>query len=213
MDTEISVQLQKVKIGKTAKPLTTKEIESFENVWVKTIQTKIQETLEFKDGAEKLNLQLDKTRRIYICKGRITGDYLIYIPSNTLMSEKLVAHGQLKTLHGRVSNTMGRGQRKILAKLCQLTKRVIHKYYGCKRFRAVACPAQAVGDLHHGRTSGSRQFQVVSIDFAGQLIYIKRGKPEGKAHILVYSCSLTREVYMDLMKDQSLEDFFIDVYI
>ena len=106
MDTEISVQLQKVKIGKTAKPLTTKEIESFENVSVKTIQTKIQETLEFKDGAEKLNLQLDKTRRIYICKGRITGDYLIYIPSNTLMSEKLVAHGQLKTLHGRVSNTM-----------------------------------------------------------------------------------------------------------
>ena len=106
MDTEISVQLQKVKIGKTAKPLTTKEIESFENVWVKTIQTKIQETLEFKDGAEKLNLQLDKTRRIYICKGRITGDYLIYSPSNTLMSEKLVAHGQLKTLHGRVSNTM-----------------------------------------------------------------------------------------------------------
>ena len=106
MDTEISVQLQKVKIGKTAKPLKTKEIESFENVWVKTIQTKIQETLEFKDGAEKLNLQLDKTRRIYICKGRITGDYLIYIPSNTLMSEKLVAHGQLKTLHGRVSNTM-----------------------------------------------------------------------------------------------------------
>ena len=110
MDTEISVQLQKVEIGKTAKALDNKaldkEIESSEIIWVNTMQTKIQDTLEFKDGAEKLNLQLDKTRRIYICKGCIIGDYLIYIPSNTLMSEKLVAHGQLKTLYGRVGNTM-----------------------------------------------------------------------------------------------------------
>ena len=65
-----------------------------------------------------------------------------------------------------------------ILKLHQLTKRVIQKCYGCKRFQVVACPAPVVGDLPHDRTSGSRQFQVIGIDFAGPLIYIKKGKQE-----------------------------------
>ena len=70
--------------------LTTKEIDSSKIIWVKTIQAKIQDTPQFKDDAVKLILQLDEIHIIYIYKGRITGDYLIYIPSNTSMSEKLV---------------------------------------------------------------------------------------------------------------------------
>ena len=88
MDTKIPAQLQKVEIGKTVRALMTKEIESSEILWVKTVQTKIQDTLsEFKDDAEKLKLQLDKTHRIYICKGHITGDYPISIPANTSMNK------------------------------------------------------------------------------------------------------------------------------
>ena len=76
------------------------------------------------------------------------------------MSKKLVAHAHLKTVHGGVSYTMVEVREKFwIPKLHQLTKRVIHKCYGCKRFRAVACPAPAVGDLPFDRTSGSRQFQ------------------------------------------------------
>ena len=87
---------KRLKLERQSGPLRTKEIESSEILWVKTGQTKIQDTLlEFKDDAEKLNFQLDKTRRIYICKGRITGDYPISIPSNTSMSEKLVAYAHL----------------------------------------------------------------------------------------------------------------------
>ena len=86
--------------------LTTKEIDSSKIIWVKTIQAKIQDTPQFKDDAVKLILQLDEIHIIYIYKGRITGDYLIYIPSNTSMSEKLVAHACLKTFHGGVGYTM-----------------------------------------------------------------------------------------------------------
>lgn len=39
----------------------TKEIESFEIVWVKAIHIKIQDRPQFKDD-EKLNLQLDESR-------------------------------------------------------------------------------------------------------------------------------------------------------
>ena len=60
-----------------SRPLNTKEIETREILWVKTIQRKIQDTQQFKDNADKLNLQLDEIHRIHICKGRITGDYPI----------------------------------------------------------------------------------------------------------------------------------------
>ena len=80
---------KKLKLERQSGLLTIKEIESSEILWVKTIQTKIQYTQQFKDDAEKLNL--DKIHRIYICKGCITGDYPIYIPSNTLITKKLVA--------------------------------------------------------------------------------------------------------------------------
>ena len=104
---------KRLKLERQSGPLSTKEIESSEILWVKTGQTKIQDTLlEFKDDAEKLNFQLDKTRRIYICKGRITGDYPISIPSNTSMSEKLVAYAHLKTLHGGVGYTMAEVRKK-----------------------------------------------------------------------------------------------------
>ena len=48
---------------------------------------------------------------------------------------------------------------------------------------------------------------MIGFDFAGPLIYIKKGNQEGKAYILLYSCSLTRAVYMELMRDQSIEEF------
>ena len=54
-----------------------------------------------------------------------------------------------------------------IPKLRQLIKRVIFRCYGCKRFRAAACPVPEVGDLPLDRISGSRQFQVIGIDFVG----------------------------------------------
>ena len=101
------------------------------------------------------------------------------------MRKKLVAHAHLRTLYRGVGHTMAKiRERSWIPKLRQLTKRVIHKCYGCKRFRT-----PAVADLPLDRTRGSRQFQVIGIDFAGPLIYIKKGKQEEKAYNLVYSCN------------------------
>ena len=122
------------------------------------------------------------------------------------MSKKFVARTRLKTLHEEVSHTIAEiRERFCISKLRHFTKRVTHKCYGCKRFRA--CPAAVVGDLPLDHTSGSRQFQMIGLDFTRPLIYIKKGKQEGKTYILVYSCNLIRAVYMDLMRDQSLEEF------
>ena len=146
-----------LKLERQSGPLATKELESSEILWVKTIQTKIQDTPKFKDDTEKLNFQLDKIRRIYICKGHITGDYPIYIPSNTLMNKNtLVAHAHLKTLHVGSGLHSERGQRKILDSKVTSARKMCKSQVGCKRFRVVPCPAPAVGDLPLDQTNGSR---------------------------------------------------------
>ena len=126
---------KRLKSEKQSWLLTTKGIESSEIFWVEAIQTKIQDTPQFKNEDEKLNLQLDETNTIYICKGRITGDYPIYISSNTLMREKLTAHAHFKILRVGVGYTIAEVNKRFwIPKLRQLAKRVIHKCYECKRF-------------------------------------------------------------------------------
>ena len=101
--------------------------------------------------------------------------YPIYILSNALISKKLVANSHLKTLHWGVGYAVVEVRERFwIPKLRQLTKRVIHKCYGCKRFPAVACTAPAVGNLPLDHTSSSRQFHMIGINFAGPLIYIKK---------------------------------------
>lgn len=98
------------------------------------------------------------------------------------MNEKLVAHGHLKTLHDGVGYTMTEVRGRFwISKLHQITKHMIYKCYGCKRFRTVACPAPAVGDL----ILDSIQLLVIDINFAGPLIYTKKRKQEVKPLILL----------------------------
>ena len=62
---------KRLKLERQSGPLTTKEIESSEILWVKTVQAKVQDTLQFKDETDKRNLKLDETHRICISKGSI----------------------------------------------------------------------------------------------------------------------------------------------
>ena len=47
------------------------------------------------------------------------------------------------------------------------------------------------GFLARERTKGNTPFHVVGVDFAGPVKYFKKSKKQGKAYVVVYSCSLT----------------------
>ena len=49
-------------------------------------------------------------------------------------------------------------------------------------------------------------FQTIGVDYAGPIKY-RQKKLKKKAYILLYSCSLTRAVYLDLLPDLSTEEF------
>jgi len=57
------------------------------------------------------------------------------------------------------------------------------------------------------RIEGSYPFQVVEVDYAGPILYKASKNLEGKAYILLFACSLTRAVHLELPADQTTEGF------
>ena len=70
-------------------PLTTDEINAQLEFWIKRAQDQNRETKNFKEDKLQLNLQINE-RDIYECRGRVQGDYPIYVPDEGILAEKLV---------------------------------------------------------------------------------------------------------------------------
>ena len=51
------------------------------------------------------------------------------------------------------------------------------------------------------------QFQVIGVEYAGPLYYWISPIKEGKAYILLFSCSLTRVIHLQLLKEQTTKEF------
>ena len=136
------------------------------------------------------------------------GHYLVYLPDTHPYTVKLVEDAHRRTLHGGVSLTMSRIQERYwVPRLRRLTKRVIKRCHGCRRFQVRAAFRPPPGNLPRDRTEGRRPFQVVGVDFAGPIKYRVTQKKEGKAYITLYACSLTRAIYMELSKSMETGEF------
>lgn len=105
VDTTIRYQFKEKEICSYQRTLRTEEIESARRTWIKQIQSAHEETNKFKQDKERLNLQKYQ-HGIYVCIGRVEGDYPIYLPMNDVFSQKLVEHSHKKTLHGGVGFTI-----------------------------------------------------------------------------------------------------------
>ena len=60
-----------------------------------------------------------------------------------------------------------------------------------------AAPRIAAKTSYRGK-SGNHAFQVVGVDYAGPLKYRKKSGKDGKAYIVLCTCSLTRVLYLEL---------------
>ena len=114
----------------------------------------------------------------------------MYLPSKHNVSEKIIEDAHFQTLYGGAGLTMSMVRESYwIPKLHQLTKKVIRKCYGCKRFQAAAFANPPTGNLPRERTEGSIPFQVIGVDFTGPIYYRQTAKSEGKAYIILYTCS------------------------
>ena len=86
-------------------PLITEEVEESGKLVVRCTQEANINSRQFQNDVERLNLQKNE-QGVFICKGRIDGDYPAYLPPTSLLSEKIIMDAHLHTLHGEVGYTM-----------------------------------------------------------------------------------------------------------
>ena len=188
-------------------PLTTEEIERQRMFWIKRAQQQAKATQNYEKDSLQLNVQTNQDG-VQECRGRIQGSYPIYLDDTTPYTRKLVERSHLDTLHGGVTLTMAKvRERYWVPRLRKLTKQVIKSCAGCKRFQAIALSNPPPGPFPLDRTQGSTPFEVIGVDFAGPIKYRIRSKKEGKAYIALYSCSLTRAIYLDVTQSLETSEF------
>ena len=188
-------------------PLTTKEIDQQRLFWEKRVQESCKGEEKLEEDRLQLNLQ-ENQNGVLECRGRIQGDYPVYLPDNHLYTEKLVTEAHLGTLHGGVGLTMAKvRERHWVPRLRRLTKKIVKTCYGCKRFQVRALASPPPGNLPKDRTERRAAFQVVGIDYAGPLKYRKTKKVEGKAYLALYACSVTRALYLELLPNMETSEF------
>ncbi|XP_068712807.1 uncharacterized protein [Montipora foliosa] len=131
--------------------------------------------------------------------GRIQGKRPMYLPVDATFTRKLVQRIHAETLHGGMSLTMAAVCEEYwIPTLRKLVKSVRSTCWGCKQFRALPVRAPPPGLLPKERTVISGAFEVIGTDFAGPILYKLRNKREGKAYLVIFSCSLSRAVHLEL---------------
>lgn len=55
--------------------------------------------------------------------------------------------------------------------------------------------------------SGSRPFEVTSVDFAGPLSYIISTKEQGKCYLIIFTCASSRAVHLEPTEAQTADEF------
>ena len=175
--------------------------------WVKRTQCSKLNTDQFQEDRLKVNLHKN-AEGLYECRGRIQGSYPAYLLPDDLLTEKMVHDVHVLSLHGGVGLTMMLIRQEYwVQRLRRLTKKVITGCYGCKKFQVAAFANPPTASLPTDQTEGSVPFEVLGVDFAGPMAYKLSPKKEGKAYILLFMCSLSRAIHLELLPNQTTEEF------
>lgn len=193
--------------GRRHGPLTTDEIDQQRQWWIGKVQAEAKGDPKFANDSVQLNIQAD-TNSILKCRGRVQGKLPIYLPHSSLFSVKLVEEAHIATLHGGVILTMAKIRGKFwIPRLRRLVKKSQKGCTRCKKFMAKPYQAPIPAQLPTTRTEGTTPYKVIGVDFAGPIKYrVKRNK-EGKAYLVLFACSLTRGVYLEVLKSLETASF------
>ena len=118
---------------------------------------------------------------IYVCRGRIEDSHPVFIPPDSWLADKLIFQAHKNTLHGGAVLTMTKVRSNYwIHTLSNLTKSVVKKCYGCKRFNSLPYPGVKPGPLPNDRTEQAMPFQVIGTDFWVQFITLLKQRKNQK---------------------------------
>ena len=145
-------------------------------------------------------LHLHKNQEgIYACRGRIEGAYPVYIPSESILCQKFIFSAHKGTLHGGVTMIMVKVRPQYwIPTLRNLVKFIITNCRACNKYQTKSHPDPKSGSITKDRTEQCFPFQVIGVDYTGP-IYRSNTRKDLKGYILLFSCSVSRAVYLELV--------------
>ena len=187
--------------------LVTQETQEAEKCIVKISQNAKMLENDYEDISKRLGLTPD-VEGILRCRGRVTGEYPVYIPTNSKLARLIIEDAHERTLHGGVTSTMAKiRESRWIERLRRSVKSIINKCYKCLRYRAKPFAAPPTAPLPEFRTQGDRAFQTVGVDFAGPFEYKVSKNKQGKAYVALYTCATSRAVHLHLLPDMTADEF------
>ena len=85
--------------------------------------------------------------------------------------------------------------------LRKLIESVIQNCYGCNRFRATHYPNPKLGLLARDRIEQPLPFEIVGTDCVDPLYYTSKGNKDIKQYVLLFYCSVSRAVHLELVSN------------
>ena len=139
-------------------PLTSKEIERRRKYLIEQVQREVEHSEKFIDNQKRLNLHKNQ-EEIYECRGRIEGPYSAYIPSKSILSQKIIFSAHKSTLQGGVAMTMTKvHSQNWIPTLRNLVKFIIRNCRACKKYQVTSDPDPKPGPLSKDRTDAGPIF-------------------------------------------------------
>ena len=194
------------------------ELEQAERLWIKTLQIHVQEEQNFKQLEHQLGLFKD-SEEILRCQGRIENSSLKYetkfpalLPGNHHLTSLIIKDAHERALHNGLKSTLNEVRSKFwITKGRQRVKKEIKGCNTCMRFESKQYQYPAPPQLPDFRVEGSEAFESVGTDLAGPL-FTKRTPGEKETHkvwIVIFTCSLSWAVHLEIMQNMSAEQFIM----
>ena len=170
------------------------------------------------DRVRDLNLFLDSFG-IIRCDGRMGKvnkfDYnlmypILLAPRQHALTQSLVTFYHHQVQHLGIQSTLTKvklaGFR--LIHPYQTVKSIIKPCMTCKRFNSLSYRYPRMTDLPRDRVNLVRPYSNVGVDHSGFLM-VKEGGKEVKYYLLILTCLCTRAIHIDLLPDQSMDQFVL----
>ena len=136
--------------------LITRETQEAEKCLAKISQNAKLFENDYESISQRLGLTPDN-EGILRCRGRVSGEYPVYIPTNCRLARLIIEDAHERTLHGGVTLTMAKiRERWWIERLRRLVKSLINKCHKCLCYRAKPLSAPPTAPLPEFRTQGGR---------------------------------------------------------
>ena len=194
--------------------LTATEIEQAEKAWVKEAQSNLMNQKNFTQLQRDLGLYTDEDEVIR-CHGRIPGKVLeaqakhpALLPRDHHLTKLFIEQCHKRVHHGGVRETLAELRTRFwVSKGRQAVKLSIRRCVVCRRYEGTAYSVPVTAQLPSFRVEQAPPFSRVGIDFAGPLYVKASGNQMKKVYIALFSCAVTRAIYLDVVENLETPTF------